>query len=361
MRTGIAALALLGLVLTGCSTAIKGHGSATVDVATAKVTATRTVPLDGQGEIAPDGSRFLDLADGKQCVSSLAGGAPVCVPSGKVSPDWTHAAWSPDGTKIALTDSYFQLFAEPDVWVFDVLKGTVTDLTDDRTSGPKSPSAQLDLYPSWSADGATIRFARQHPGAQRIEVDSVPVNGGAVRTLATIPGDIQDLGALSFSDDAAVAWTIGSDPTQTHTSVYQAGSDGSNAHLVSSAANDQSLLSFSPDGQYLLIDDARFYETFGGPAKSSDASVYAVSGGTRQPVSSTPKSYFAGWSPVGHSLAIVTGQLNQLALVAAPGGAPRVIANATEMAPPSPQPRLSWTRGGIFVYADDKATLYQLD
>lgn len=79
--------------------------------------------------------------------------------------DTDNAAWSPDGSKVALTESY-RAGVEPDIWVLDVRSGALSNHTDDDVDGVGTADGDLpdggiaDAYPSWSADGKQIRFVR---------------------------------------------------------------------------------------------------------------------------------------------------------------------------------------------------------
>jgi Tol biopolymer transport system component len=65
-----------------------------------------------------------------------------------------YPAWSPDGSRIAFASAMggSTLFGDPDydVFVMDAGGSEATNLTDDRDS--------VDMYPSWSPDGAWITF-----------------------------------------------------------------------------------------------------------------------------------------------------------------------------------------------------------
>jgi hypothetical protein len=89
----------------------------------------------------------------------------------------------------------------------DTTTGKTTDLTDDGVTGarlPGKPTAQYDLYPSWSRDGGSIRFARQSgtTHGSTIAIESVSAGGGSVSQLGTISGALTELAGLVFSPDA---------------------------------------------------------------------------------------------------------------------------------------------------------------
>ncbi len=357
--------------MAGCSTSTHGSGTQQIDVAKVKIAATVPIPVHGLTVLSPDGRKVLNAGAGDPlCVVGIDGGKKVCLdPAAKVEPDTLYAAWSPDGTHIAFTDDYFRSMLEPDIWVMDASTGKATNLTDDGVTGNSlksgdDPKAQFDLFPSWSADGKQIRFARRpDPHDEEIEVDEVRATGGAVAHLGVIDGHLTDLAGLTFSPDGAtMAWTIATDGGWSHTVVHIRGvGAGTDRALTATTVNaDQSALSFSPDGKYLLVDSSRFYGQYSCCAKSS-ASVYPVGGGDSQPVAAGVTALFPTWAPSGHALAFATPVPHgSVQLVAEPGGAPRVIQSGTSIYFAPNSLRLGWATGGLLVSVDTKPVLYRL-
>lgn len=329
-------------------------------------TATVSVPQGTSYEplIAPDGQRVVGLNDGKLCAIDLDGSHQVCTDA-KVDVDVRDAAWSPDSTRIAFTEYYFRDFREPDIWVMDVTTGKTTDLTDDGvTSGglKQDPKAQYDFYPSWSADGRSIRFARQVGTTigRTILIESVPAGGGSVSQLGTISGQFVELAGLAFSPDGkTIAWSAGNSAWSS-TTVHIRGVGGGTDHALSDAPvkGDQSLLSFSADSRYLLVDSAITYAQY--DFRHSSARVYPAGGGAGQQVAAD--AIYPTWSPTGHALAFATAASRQtpaLQVVAAPGGTPRTITSNGVFGFPD-RLRLQWTEAGVFGSANGKSTLLRL-
>ena len=106
-----------------------------------------------------------------------------CVTMEARSPDTVN--WAPDGTRLAFTES-LQFGEDPDIWVFDVAAGTVTNLTDDGTDrlfgGDKR--GDIDLAPAWSPDGTELVFARNV--GRGTTLYRVPVAGGEVERIASV-------------------------------------------------------------------------------------------------------------------------------------------------------------------------------
>lgn len=360
-------LAALAAV-AGCSAPSGG-----VDVSKLKVTSTEVLPLKGPNLLSPDGTKAL-VGQNQLCVLAVNGKHKVCMPSdANVVPDIQHAVWSPDGKYIAFTDNFLQGFLEPDIWVMGAASGKVTDLTDDGISKIKYPDkmpsdAKLDLYPSWSADGKTIRFARQVGNSASIELASVPATGGNVSKLGTISGRLINLFGLTFSPDGTmVAYSYTNDFKKGTVHLRQFGAFGS-GRTLSTPGRDNSLLSFSPDDRYLLVDSAAPYQVYSGPT-TSYARVYPVDGGPGVPVAHDVQAFYPTWGPSGHALAFVTrrGRTGEsaLQLVAEPGGTPRTIRSGTFYGPGNYSWRINWAGGGsvsdaIILDAAGKFTRFKL-
>ncbi len=78
-------------------------------------------------------------------------------------------AWSPDGTKMALTISEN---GNPDVHMLDLHTGKLTKLTNDTS---------IDTEPDWSPDGQSIIFTSDRSGQPQIY--RMPVNGGQAQRI----------------------------------------------------------------------------------------------------------------------------------------------------------------------------------
>jgi Tol biopolymer transport system component len=315
-----------------------------------KVTGTKPVDAGGPVRLSPDGRRLLD---GELCVTALDGGDKRCV--GKVDADARLARWSPDGTKLVLTDNFFQFLREPDVWVFDTATGALRDLTDDgvgtyRLDNP-DPGARIDVLPSWSPDGHTIWFARG--GRDKSELMSVPARGGTPKPLGDIDCGVTHLSALAWSADRA-AWTCGIDKT----TVTLAGHDGRDAKrvLTGDSGEDWSGLTFSRDGKWLLADSLNQYQGYSGTSGGAARAVPAAGG---DPVRvAAGKVAFPAWSPTGHALAYVDLP-GTIKVVPEPGGTPTTLRTADTVAAADTS-SLGWAPGKLLATLNGAPTLLTL-
>jgi WD40-like Beta Propeller Repeat len=353
-------LLVVGLVLAGCSSGGGGGLNAGVlggpDVDSLTVTKAEQAKFPGAVRRSPDGEHVLRLYS-DPCVMKADGSGEKCVEPEKVNPDLTNAAWSPDGTKLTFTDDFWRRFDEPDVWVFDVTTGDLRNLTDDGERkfqlGGENETAQLDLLPSWSADGETIQFARGRAKSDTMQLMSVPADGGEVSSLRQVRCEPAQLVGLAWSA-SRVAWTCGVNAGE----VFLADRTGGDAERVLPAKEpeDRMQLSFSPDGSWLLIDSVAQYADFG-EVKGGLAVAVPSSGGDPVPVAKGVG--WPTWSPRGHALAYVE-MPNRVMVVSKPGGEPRELRKAEHILTAMDGRRLDWTGDTLLVGIDSEPTMLTL-
>jgi hypothetical protein len=322
------------------------------------ITGAKAVTARGPVRLSPDGTHLLRL-DSSLCVTALDGSGERCV-SGGPHPDALRAQWSPDGTKIAFTDDFWRLLREPDVWVFDVRSGELKNLTDDGVDelrlGERDPAATIDLLPSWSPDGKFVRFARGYAGADTMSLMSIGLEGGEVAAAREIHCGTSELVALAWSENR-VAWTCGVGDAEVRAAeisrvrewtVLPAGDGG--------AGEDRMLLSFSPDGESLLVDSQTPYaarDVTGGRAV-----VVPADGGRAYPVARGEVGYPA-WVPGADAIAYVDLP-GSLKVVPNPDtgreAPPRELRSAKGFAATDGM-RLTWGKDQLFALVDGDPTL----
>src|SRR5690606_36297894 len=103
-------------------------------------------------------------------------------------------AFSPDGTKLALTLSRS---GNPEIYVIDLASKALTQLTN---------QIGIDTEPTWSADGRSVYFTSDRGG--RPQVYQVPATGGSA-TRVSFQGNYNASPTVSF-DDTKIAVAQGS-------------------------------------------------------------------------------------------------------------------------------------------------------
>jgi hypothetical protein len=269
-----------------------------------RVTGAQPVTARGPVRLSPDGTHVLRL-DPDLCVTALDGSGERCV-DGAVHPDPLRAQWSPDGTEIAFTDDFWQQLREPDVWVFDVRTGALRDLTDDGVDvlrpGERDPAATIDLLPSWSPDGEFVRFARGYAGGDTMSLMSIGLEGGEVAAAREIHCATSDLMALAWSENR-VAWTCGVTDAEVRAAEISRVREWTVLPAGHGApGEDRMLLSFSPDGESLLVDSQTPYAAH--DVTGGRAVVVPADGGRAHPVARGQVGYPA-WVPGADAIAYV--------------------------------------------------------
>lgn len=348
------------VLVTGCTEKEAGRAAHTVNIDALEVT--DTTPVDAQGvlRLSPNGERVLATISGGICATRIDGSDEKCVDD-DVSIDEARATWSPDGTQVAFTDDFWRAAYEPDLWVFDVASGEARNLTDDGTEDnvlqDESDDALIDLLPSWSSDGETIRFAR---GTSDADADAtlmeIPATGGEPTELRSIDANIRMITALAWSPDGeTVAWTAGVSDGVVH--LGESTADDDTVVMPEQEGLDNMSLSFSPAGDELLIDSLVPYGAYSATEFNSARVVSVGEEGEPAKIADVKSVGFPTWAPSGRGIAFVGA--DGLYVVPEPGGEPRRLVEGREFAAPDAT-RLNWATGKLLVYREGEPTLLEL-
>ncbi len=204
----LSSIAVLGfVVLTGCP-ANASPPSADLSAEELAVVSTESAGKWGLPviDISPDGEHLLlyrETGDaGEFIIRSRSEGNGDAERRVRFDPNghsihWNSLSWSPDSRRVAFTENYQTYFLEPDIWVLDVVAGTVKNMTDDGVRGqdwardPEDADHDLDILPTWRSEDE-LYFIRGAQGAEGYRyaphVSSLSVDDADVNEQWRIPG-----------------------------------------------------------------------------------------------------------------------------------------------------------------------------
>lgn len=328
------------LVLSGCGE--DQPDLVATDVSSIRVTGEQKQVPAFSAHLSPNGETLLYSSQNGPCVRGVDGSNEHCLDD--IEPDTGSAAWSPDGSKLALTDALV-IGLEPDLWVLDVDSGDLTNLTDDGvesegfdlTGTEILDGAAYDVYPSWSSDGEHIRFVRRK-SADTLTLMTIPADGGDPEQLRSIDTNWEKLQEVAWAQDT-IAWLSGP-PDGGAGEVLVADLADSEPRKV--LDGEYRILSLSSDGQFLLADQ----RGADGAAAENKARVVPTVGGDPIPVAKG-KVTAPTWSPEGHAIAYVEAP-GTLRLVGKPGDKPHDLHKAPRLGA-ADLDNLDWAPGKLLV------------
>lgn len=316
-----------------------------VEVKELDITATAAyLSPDGQRIAALRGTRDLAIydAEGNELLS-------VDLREAGLAPDPNSIRWSPDSTRLTMTENFFRNFIEPDIWVMDASTGKATNLTDDQETRyrPGQPANALDVLPAWTPDSKRLYFIRFSRSAQSQGVDSTSIY--SIDAAGGTPNLEGILGTPTFS---VLSLSVSPDGKQIGFGVAAPSRDeATNGMWVATpdGLNGKQLLKqygltdvrFSADGRYVLGEDFYTLGAFGTQLRTSTSLVASVEERVEVRVDDVHGAHWAAWSPTGAALAYLVRNVEQpdlegLYVVPEPGKPAHLAYQFQRMAPPAP-------------------------
>jgi Tol biopolymer transport system component len=199
------------------------------------------IPFSNDGLIALPGGDTLTLLDPQTGVRSQ-----LSLRTGGGGYEVVGFAWSPDGTKFAYTT-----WQQGTVRVFDLKTNTISTIVPCRASPPDRAGCMLNL--AWSPDGS--RIALSGSGG----LDLIDPDGSNRTTLIGQQGYVGS--TTWSPDGASIAFTADLPSSPDRTAIYEVDADGSNLRVLLEQPGFARLaenLRWSPDGTriaYLVNGD----------------------------------------------------------------------------------------------------------
>ncbi len=292
--------------------------------------------VGSSGFLAPDGQHFAYLAGKAFCLYADAG-KQDCIDLAPINTiDGTSPRWSPDSRYVAFTENFFQYFLEPDIWVWDTVENTLTDITDDGLedvnflTNPDARMDTLDILPHWLPDGRIVflRYARTGGETLPPDVYAIDPDGSGLEQLGTIHSvDAFAIYTFDVSADSLVYiyYPAGDSP---FAGVWISDLSGENARKLMATDRASGIVpvsvDFSADARYVLVSFQSNFQPSSDP-QASLAQVLDVAGGDVRLIDPDHFVGGAGWSPQGSALVYTVSAregdtaANGLYLSAAPG------------------------------------------
>ncbi len=326
------------------------------------------------GFLAPDGQHFAHLEGKAFCLYAEAGQQNCIDLSNMGGLDRESPRWSPDSRYLAFNENFFQYFLEPDIWVWDTVENTLTDVTDDGLekvtflTTPDEGMTTLDILPHWLPDGRIVFLRYAHEDGDTLPPDIYAINpdGSGLEQFGTI--NAVDAFAIYTFDVSAdrlvyIYYPAGDSP---FAGVWISDLSGANARMLYKADRQSGVLptsvDFSADARSVLVT---FQSNLQPSYQPDDSNARVIDVETGDLTLIDPDHFVggAGWSPQGSALVYaVTSRgdnidANGLYLTAAPGE-PGALLLAGDYAPTSSQWRqpIGWGANNSVLVATNLQT-----
>jgi dipeptidyl aminopeptidase/acylaminoacyl peptidase len=290
--------------------------------------------------MSPDGSRFVAAQPaggyqrGELCTYEVATGVQIAcadLSSLEAGLRIEDITWSPDGSKLALTERAFVLLRDGDLWLMDAATGALTNIADDGYQGNIGPSSSrtppptdvtIPVSPAFTPDGTGVTYSRTHfigGHSAGNDIVTVPLAGGEPQVIVTVtpeePGVVY-FGIRWAPDGSRLYYSVhhlGRD--KTGNGIWVVSPDGSDAQRVVGPPDEDSfgpaVLQVANDGEHLLSWDPAYANQFSN-RKPVFAIVDTSTGESTPLVPLDPQTPFyawiswAGFSPDGGSVLTLT-------------------------------------------------------
>lgn len=262
--------------------------------------------------LAPDGEHYAYLRGNTFCLYETVVQKNCIDLGGRMRGlDVEIVRWSPDSRYVSFTENFLMMLVDSDIWVWDTVENTLTDLTDDGENDfgfADDTWTGIDLAPDWTPDGR-ILFLRY----SRVDGQIMPAD---IYTV-TVDGQEEKIGTIQLSDpfnDPVSVYNLdveGDQLVYIHAApnampddgVWISNLDGSNARQIIHTERDRIpfAVDLSPDGRYVLVSTI-FPNNMQYEPETSSVYLVDVNEGDMRLIDPQHFVAGAGWTPQGSGL-----------------------------------------------------------
>lgn len=329
------------LTATASAPALSVETPAPIDVSLLRVVDTTEIelmagPMRSAAYLAPSGEVFAHLRQNVCIYEGTVEQTCVEIPEDLRSLDPETVRWSPDSRYLAFHENFFQMFIDPDIWVWDTQTGELRDLTDDgqdRSLLTSDTWKNIDTMPDWLPDGRTLflRYSRVNGETLPPDIYAIEPSGSGLTKLGTIhTTDPISIYGLSTAGDKLVYNYFPAGESDNR-GIWVSNLDGSDAEMIAATDREQPVtgVESSADGRYVMLLTTPIQFDSRAP---EDSWVRILDIETGETTLIDPDHYVvgAGWSPTGSALVYIVNNQempdeNGLYITGAPGEAGRLL------------------------------------